>query len=43
MAIAANEKTKSDDRGTMWTLLAAGPLLAPLLCAAAWLMHKLLA
>lgn len=42
-AAAANEKTKSGDRRTMWALLASGLLLAPLLCAAGWLMHKLLA
>lgn len=42
-AIAANEATKQSDRRTMWLLLAAGPLLAPVLCAAGWVMHQLLA
>jgi len=42
-AVSAHEATNRDDRKTMWTLLAAGPLLAPLLCVAGWLMHKILA
>jgi len=42
-AVASNEATKRDDRATMWLLLGLGLLLAPLLCAAGWVMHKILA
>jgi len=42
-AVRAREATKRGDRTTMWALLALGPLLAPVLCAAGWLMHKILA
>jgi hypothetical protein len=41
-AIAAREATKRSDRTTMWTLLAAGLLVAPVVCAGGWLLHAVL-
>jgi hypothetical protein len=29
------------DRRMMWALVAAGPLLVPLLCGAGWLLHQI--
>lgn len=40
-AIQERARSKRDDRKTMWTLLAAGILLAPLVVAGGWLLHKL--
>lgn len=42
-AAASFEATKRDDRATMWFLLGAGLLLAPLLCAMGWVLHKIFA
>lgn len=41
-AVLAHDRTKRADRSTMWLLLATGPLLAPVLCGAGWLMHVIL-
>jgi hypothetical protein len=38
--VTAWAQTKAKDRRTMWLLLAAGLLLAPLLCAGGWLLHR---
>jgi hypothetical protein len=42
-AVKNHQETKADDRRTMWTLLAAGLLLAPLVCAGGWLLHAIAA
>jgi predicted Zn-ribbon and HTH transcriptional regulator len=41
-AVRAHDEVRRSDRAAMWGLLAVGPLLAPVLCAAGWLMHKIL-
>ena len=41
-AVEQRRATKRDDRNTMLALLVAGPLLAPLVCAGGWLLHKVL-
>lgn len=41
-AAAAYDDTKRADRATMWLLLGAGLLLAPLLCVAGWVLHAIL-
>jgi hypothetical protein len=42
-AISKHDATRREDRATMWLLLAVGPLLFPLLCAAGWVMHRVFA
>jgi hypothetical protein len=42
-AIAERDAAKLDDRRTMWALLAVGPVLAPIMCGAGWVMHKIFA
>jgi hypothetical protein len=42
-AVASHQETKQDDRATMWLLLGLGLLLAPFLCAAGWMLHRLFA
>ncbi len=42
-AVDTFQRTKRDDRQTMWLLLAGGTLVAPLLCVSGWVMHKIFA
>lgn len=42
-AVKKREETKAEDRTTMWTMLGAGLLLAPLVLAGGWLLHAILA
>lgn len=41
-AIAKRDATRAEDRATMWTMLGAGLLLAPLVLAGGWLLHAIL-
>jgi hypothetical protein len=36
-----HERNRRSDRVMMWTMVALGPLLVPLLCGAGWLLHAL--
>jgi hypothetical protein len=40
-ARAKHDENRRSDRAAMWTLVALGPLLVPLLCGAGWLLHKI--
>jgi hypothetical protein len=42
-AVAKHDENRRSDRAAMWTMIALGPLLVPLLCGAGWLLHKLVA
>ena len=42
-AVETYQRTKRDDRQTMWLLLGAGTLVAPFLCLSGWVMHKIFA
>jgi hypothetical protein len=37
-----HEENRRSDRAAMWTLVVLGPLLAPLVCGAGWLLHVIL-